>query len=101
MSASAIDLAIVGGGLAGGLTALAVHRKYPELDVALIEAGEAEGTHLDALDQEIAAEMDATIDFTIAASEPPLNSMFRDVYAPGEPEPEAVAARIDRILARE
>ncbi|PXW78700.1 pyruvate dehydrogenase E1 component alpha subunit [Ruegeria sp. P4] len=68
---------------------------------ALIEMGEAEGTHLDALDQEIAAEMDATIDFTIAASEPPLNSMFRDVYAPGEPEPEAVAARIDRILARE
>ena len=37
--------------------------------------------------REIAAEMDATIDFTIAASEPPLASMFRDVYAPGEPEP--------------
>ena len=43
MSASAIDLAIVGGGLAGGLTALAVHRKYPELDVALIEAGDSYG----------------------------------------------------------
>ena len=43
MSASAIDLAIVGGGLAGGLTALAVHRKYSELDVALIEAGDSYG----------------------------------------------------------
>jgi pyruvate dehydrogenase E1 component alpha subunit len=60
----------------------------------------AQGTVLDDLDEQIAAEMDATIDFTIAAKEPPLGSMFRDVYAPGEPEPESVATRIDRILAR-
>lgn len=64
----------------------------------LAQAGE---TDLDALDAQIAAEMDASIDFSIAAAEPALNSMFRDVYAPGEPEPEAVAARIDRILAQE
>ena len=56
---------------------------------------------LDALDTEIAAEMDATIDFTVAQSEPPLSSMFRDVYAPEEPEPEPVRVRIDRVLARE
>ena len=56
---------------------------------------------LDALDAEIASEMDASIDFSIAADEPALNTMFRDVYAPGEPEPEAVSARIDRILAKE
>lgn len=43
MSASAIDLAIVGGGLAGGLTALAVHRAHPEMDIALIEAGDSYG----------------------------------------------------------
>ena len=53
------------------------------------------------VDAEIAAEMDATIDFTIASAEPPLASMFRDVYDPTEPEPEPVRTRIDRVLARE
>jgi pyruvate dehydrogenase E1 component alpha subunit len=67
----------------------------------LVESGLATGAELDAVDAEIAAEMDATIDFAIAASEPPLASMFRDVYDPAEPEPEPVRARIDRILARE
>lgn len=67
----------------------------------LVEAGLASGEALDALDAEIAAEMDATVDFTIAATEPPLASMFRDVYDPGEPEPEPVRTRIDRILARD
>ena len=43
MSASDIDLAIVGGGLAGGLTALAVHRAHPDMRIALIEAGESYG----------------------------------------------------------
>lgn len=38
-----IDIAIVGGGLAGGLTALAVHRAHPELKLALFEAGEGLG----------------------------------------------------------
>ncbi|PQA87460.1 lycopene beta-cyclase CrtY [Hyphococcus luteus] len=36
---SDIDLAILGGGLAGGLAALALHRRKPDLSVALIEAG--------------------------------------------------------------
>ncbi|MCB1970682.1 MAG: pyruvate dehydrogenase (acetyl-transferring) E1 component subunit alpha [Geminicoccaceae bacterium] len=67
---------------------------------ALLDSGQADEATLDALDARIAAEMDATIDFTTTAAEPPLDSMFRDVYAPGEPEPEAVATRIDRILAR-
>jgi len=35
-----IDLAIVGGGLAGGLIALAVHRVHPGMSLALLEAGE-------------------------------------------------------------
>jgi pyruvate dehydrogenase E1 component alpha subunit len=64
---------------------------------ALVEAGH----DLDTLDAAIAAEMDATIDYAIASPEPALGSMFADVFAPGEPEPEPVAARIDRILARE
>jgi len=68
---------------------------------ALLDHGEADEKALGAIDAEIAREMDATIDFTVASTEPPLGSMFRDVYAPGEPEPEPVAARIDRILAGE
>ena len=56
---------------------------------------------LDAMDAEIETEMDATLDFAIASEQPPLASMFRDVYGPEEPEPEPVRTRIDRILARE
>lgn len=68
---------------------------------ALLNSGEAEDKQLDAIDKSISDEMDGTIDFAIAGSEPPLASMFRDVYAPGEPEPEPVRTRIDRILARD
>lgn len=39
----ACDIAIVGGGLAGGLIALALAEKRPELDVRLIEASETIG----------------------------------------------------------
>jgi pyruvate dehydrogenase E1 component alpha subunit len=56
---------------------------------------------LDQMDEEIVAEMDATIDFTVESKAPPLTSMFRDVYAVGEPEPEPVSVRIDRVLARD
>lgn len=38
-----LALAIVGGGLAGGLAALAVHRAQPSLRIALFEAGETLG----------------------------------------------------------
>lgn len=42
-----IDLVIVGGGLAGGLSALALRRRRPELRLLLIEPGEAiGGNHL-------------------------------------------------------
>jgi lycopene beta-cyclase len=37
------DVAIVGAGLAGGLIALALAKKHPELDVRLIDAGESVG----------------------------------------------------------
>lgn len=43
MNAPVIDLAIVGGGLAGGLAALAVHRAHPDMAIALIEAGDVFG----------------------------------------------------------
>ncbi len=67
----------------------------------LIASGMMSEDALDALDAEIATEMDATIDFSIAEKEPQLNSMYRDVYAPGEPEPEPVRTRLERVLARE
>lgn len=41
------DVAIVGGGLAGGLIALALRRKHPALDIRLIEGGRSlGGNHL-------------------------------------------------------
>lgn len=61
-----------------------------------VEASET----LDHLDADIAAEMDATIDFTAAAQEPQLQTMFDDVYAPSEPTPEPVRHRLARVLAK-
>ncbi len=55
---------------------------------------------LEAMDAEIAREMDATIDFATAADPPPAEAMFRDVFAAGQPEPEPVRTRLDRVLAR-
>lgn len=43
MTGRKTDFAIVGGGLAGGLIALALHRTRPDLSVVLVEAGEALG----------------------------------------------------------
>jgi len=40
------DIAIVGGGLAGGLAAMALAAKRPELDVRLIEPGPVGGNHI-------------------------------------------------------
>ncbi|MCF6233282.1 MAG: thiamine pyrophosphate-dependent dehydrogenase E1 component subunit alpha [Rhodobacteraceae bacterium] len=67
----------------------------------MLEKNGVSEEELDALDAKIGAEMDATIDFTIKSEEPALNTMFRDVFAPGQPEPEPVITRIDRVLAKE
>lgn len=67
---------------------------------ALIDLGH-EAEILDALDAEIATEMDATIDYAITSGEPALDTMFRDVFAPDQPEPEPVRTRIDRVLAED
>lgn len=61
----------------------------------------AEAKVLDALDETINKEMDETIDFAVSAALPPATTMFRDVYAAGQPEPEPLRARLDRVLARE
>jgi pyruvate dehydrogenase E1 component alpha subunit len=67
----------------------------------LVSTGIEKEPTLDELDKAIAAEMDATIDFAVESKAPPLGSMFKDVYALGEPEPESVSTRIDRVLARD
>ena len=41
-----VDLAILGGGLAGGLTALAISRRRPELRLAVIEQSGLGGNHV-------------------------------------------------------
>lgn len=43
MSGRRVEIAIVGGGLAGGLIALALHRRDPAMPIALIERGETLG----------------------------------------------------------
>ncbi len=43
MNGRTIDMAIVGGGLAGGLAALAVSKGHPQMRIALVEAGDAFG----------------------------------------------------------
>lgn len=67
----------------------------------LVSSGLAQEAALDAMDGDITAEMDATIDFTVESKAPPLTSMFKDVYAVGEPEPEPVRTRIDRVLSKD
>jgi TPP-dependent pyruvate/acetoin dehydrogenase alpha subunit len=57
------------------------------------------GADLDALDAEVAREMDAAIDFAIAGLPPEPDAMFRDVYAEGEPPPEPVRTRLVRLFA--
>jgi pyruvate dehydrogenase E1 component alpha subunit len=68
---------------------------------ALMARGICDEAALDALDAEIVREMDATIGFTDQADKPTHGAMFRDVFAVGEPEPEPLRARLDRVLARD
>ncbi len=67
--------------------------------VELIARGLTDAAQVDSLDAEIEAEMNAAIDYTAAAAAPELAAMFRDVFAPGEPAPEPLADRLDRLLA--
>lgn len=64
----------------------------------LIDNG-VKATDMNKLDFDIGAEMDATIDFTIKSEAPALDTMFRDVFAPDQLEPEPVRTRINRILS--
>ena len=65
----------------------------------LTRRGLACAAELDKMDAAIGREMGAAIEFTAGSPQPPLSSMFRDVLAPGEPEPEPVRTRFHRVLA--
>jgi pyruvate dehydrogenase E1 component alpha subunit len=53
---------------------------------------------LDTLDDEIGKEMNAAIDHAIAAPAPEQDSMFRDVYADGQPRPKPLREHLSAIL---
>lgn len=56
---------------------------------------------LEELERNTGTEMDKAIEFAISSQAPSLTSMFSDIYARGEPEPEPLKKRLDRVLARE
>ena len=66
----------------------------------IVDRGLASEAVLAGIDAEVAREMAATIDVTTAAPAPPTAAMFRDVFAQGQPEPEPLRTRLDRVLAR-
>jgi lycopene beta-cyclase len=61
MPAARHDLIILGGGLAGGLAALALRRARPDLDLALVEPGAIGGNHLWSFFESDIAATDATL----------------------------------------
>jgi TPP-dependent pyruvate/acetoin dehydrogenase alpha subunit len=77
-------------------------RKRDPVERAITRLREEEGVtsgEIEAIDAAIAKEMDEAMDFAIKATAPPLSDIFRDVYDDGEPAPEPLRQRIDRILA--
>jgi len=67
----------------------------------LAEQGMADAAALDRIDAEAAVEMDAAVEFAVAATAPELDTMFEDVFAPGTPAPRPQRARLTAILAEE
>ncbi len=67
---------------------------------AIVERALASAAELAALDAEIGREMSASIEFAARSPAPQLDTMFRDVYGEGQPRPESIKTRLDRVLAR-
>ncbi len=67
----------------------------------LIERGTADSAALDSLDSDVDAEMNAAVEHAIAAQPPAVDTMFRDVYAVGEPEPRPLRNHLSMILGEQ
>ena len=53
---------------------------------------------LNALDKDVETEMNAAVEHAIAALPPPVDTMFRDVFAEGEPRPRPLRQHLNMIL---
>jgi len=58
----------------------------------------ASSAELDELDETVTREMNAAVDHAVAAAAPARDSMFRDVYAPREPQPRPLRQHLSGIL---
>ena len=57
--------------------------------------------HRDMLDNDVEAEMNAAIEHAIGSQPPAVDTMFRDVYAVGEPEPRPLRNHLSMILGEQ
>ena len=64
----------------------------------LLERGTADEPSLEQMDGEIAREMNAAVEHAIGAQPPAVDTMFRDVYAEGEPRPRPLRQHLSTIL---
>ena len=69
--------------------------------LTLLDRETASAAELDALDGAVAAEMNAAVDHAIAAAVPDTGSMFRDVFAVGEPRPRPQRQHLAMILGEQ
>jgi acetoin:2,6-dichlorophenolindophenol oxidoreductase subunit alpha len=65
----------------------------------LIHRKTASAADLDSLDEDVTTEMNAAVEHAIAAATPAQVSMFRDVYAEGEPRPRPLRDHLSMILS--
>ncbi|WP_373504986.1 thiamine pyrophosphate-dependent dehydrogenase E1 component subunit alpha [Aestuariivirga sp.] len=64
----------------------------------LVDRKIVDAANLDALDDSVTKEMNAAVEHAIAAQSPDQDSMFRDVYADGEPRPRPLRQHLSMIL---
>lgn len=67
----------------------------------LVDRKTASAADLDKLDEDVTTEMNAAVDHAIAAAAPEQDSMFRDVFAEGEPRPRPLRHHLNLILAEQ
>ena len=64
----------------------------------LVDRKTVDVASLDELDDDVTKEMNAAVDHAIAAQAPDQDSMFRDVFAEGEPRPRPLRQHLSMIL---